>query len=225
MMERPIDKLINRTKDLLAITEERQVRRGAGGRTADYSTLQIAGCFSGNNGLHGSGDDAWRGVILRMVWCVVGDHYEYTLLHHPSLPPFPRWHQVVRAEIEHYKGKVRGGGQICSSEGSGTTTSSYTLRLRGGAVHKRFYHYLHTPAHLTPPLTPRIPQVVRLANEGLGNDKKQSKAESNQEKLLSNQKRFSELNAQLTAAMATIDAEIGAATDAAIATYTQVRRG
>ena len=44
-------------------------------------------------------------------------------------------------------------------------------------------------------------------------------------RLLSNQKRFGELNAQLTAAMTTIDSEIGAATDSAIATYAQVREG
>jgi len=62
-------------------------------------------------------------------------------------------------------------------------------------------------------------KVTRLANEGLANAKAQSKAESNQEKLLSNQTRFKVLDAELTEAMATLDHEVAEAMNAAIAHF------
>jgi len=50
--------------------------------------------------------------------------------------------------------------------------------------------------------------VTKLANEGLGDVKKQAKAESNQMKLLHDQKRLRELDIQLGQAVPQLDTEI-----------------
>ena len=53
--------------------------------------------------------------------------------------------------------------------------------------------------------------MVKLANEGKEDTKKQAKAESNQEKLLHNQKRLRELDTQLGHAVPQLDTEISSA--------------
>ena len=54
-------------------------------------------------------------------------------------------------------------------------------------------------------------KVTKLANEGLADVKKQAKAESNQTKLLSVQKRLKELDAILGHAVPELDSEIAGA--------------
>lgn len=67
-------------------------------------------------------------------------------------------------------------------------------------------------------------KVAKLANEGMrGDAKKQEKAESNQAKLLSNQKRFQELDAFLKNAFTTIDDDIAVALNNSIGGFMQLQ--
>lgn len=66
-------------------------------------------------------------------------------------------------------------------------------------------------------------KVTRLANDGLHNSKAQSKAESNQEKLLSNQTRFKELDHELGEAIGGLDHHVAEVTNAALARFVQLQ--
>lgn len=62
-------------------------------------------------------------------------------------------------------------------------------------------------------------KVTKLANDGLTDSKKQSKAESNQEKLFKNQRQFQELDHEINTALQTLNTEIAEATNAYLASF------